>query len=164
MREPHLVPESEMSSEELVKRAQLAYGPEPPPLPPAARHKRRQRLLARMALYVPSERNRRIFEQVVIRHKTQEEVAFSESLSRQRVARIVARMRDWIACCGGDEALYGPEQRGRLATHIALRELDHYQRQIEKAIETAGHTVESNRFRFDQNGEKVWHEKSYQAY
>lgn len=164
MRDAHLIPESEMSSDELVRRATLAAATDPPPLPLAKRLRRRQRLLARMAHYVPSERNRRIFEQVVIHHKPQADVAFRERLSRQRVGQIVERMRDWFAFWGGDDAAYAPDQKQRLAAHVAIRELAEFQRQIQQAIEAADRPTEGDKFRFDHNGDKVWHERSYQAY
>ncbi|HUE70386.1 MAG TPA: hypothetical protein VMP01_05800 [Pirellulaceae bacterium] len=164
MREAHLIPESEMSSDELVKRATLAAAADPPPLPLAKRLRRRQRLVARMAHYVPSERNRRIFEQVVIHHKPQADVAFRERLSRQRIGQIVERMRDWFAFWGGDDAAYAPDQKQRLATHVAIGELTEFQRQIQKAIVDADCSIQGDKFCYDHNGDKVRHERSYQKY
>jgi hypothetical protein len=164
MREAHLVPESDMSSEELVKRYRLSQAPDPPPLTPAKRQKRRERLLARMAHYVPSEKNRRIFEEVVVKHKSQSDVAFRERLSRQRIAKIVQRMRDWIAFWGGDDAAYAPDQRQRLANHVAAQELTEFQRQLEKAISEWVPTTERKKYRFNQNGHDAGSELIYQSH
>jgi hypothetical protein len=122
------------------------------------------RLRARMPQSVPSDRNRQIFEDVVIRRKPQEEVARSAHISRQRVARIVQQVRDWIALCEGDDAAYGPEQRYRLATHVATSELAEFQRLIGQALEMADRTIEGKKFRRNRQGGQVLSEINYQSY
>jgi hypothetical protein len=163
MPDAHLVPVDEMSSEELVKRMLLAEAPDPPPLSLAKRRKRQERMLA-VAHYVPSERNRRIFEEVVVKHRSQVNVAFSERLSRQRVAKIVQRMRDWIAYWGGDESAYAPDQKQRLANHVAALELTQYQRQLETEIAQWERTTERKKLIFKENGGQAGSEIIFQSH
>ena len=150
---------------DLLHQGEAALSTPAPTSPAAARRLRRlARVRERMRHYAPSERNLKIFENVVIRHMTHQEVACLENISRRRVARIVERMRQWFAICGGDDAAFAPEQRYRLASHVARRELAEFQRRVELALFTADQLIESKKVRYNDQGEPVCHERSYQGY
>ena len=149
------------STSELVQQGRETLSPPGVRGPSGAKRDRR---LARLRTYVPSEQNRKIFQYVVIDHMTHYEVASVLGISRQRVAKIVERMRDWIALCGGDDAAYEPQQRYRLATHVAYGELAAFERHIQKALEVADRLVETKTYRPSGQGGQECVEHKYQGY
>lgn len=60
-----------------------------------------RKLRQRLPHYTPSPRHLEIFEDVMIRHKHQLEVAAVYGISQQRVSKIVRQVLDWVAGWGG---------------------------------------------------------------
>lgn len=133
-------------------------------------HRRRRqaaslrKLRQRLPHYTPSPRHMEIFEDVMIRHKHQLEVAAVYGISQQRVSKMVRQVLDWVAGWGGDQARYALEERCRLATFVANKELVQLMRDVRFAIQLSSNEYHWSHTRHDANGNRVFVDHQMRQY
>ena len=111
---------------------------------------------------IPCERNRRIYEQVVLRERPQSEVAKEFRISQQRVSQIVDRFHDWLKehlPPGADEQS-SQDQLTLAASHAYLRQ-EYLFGEAMRQLEQSGQPRVVRKTRYSKTGEDLGTHATY---
>ena len=108
---------------------------------------------------IPSERNRRVYAEVVLAERPQPEVAKEFGISQQRVSQIIDQLQAWLAQTlpEGSEELT-PEQQLSLAANTAYLRCQHVYTDALRKLDLSCEDKHSLRIRYAANGEELWRE------
>lgn len=130
-----------------------------PPSPSSAPDAPQPKSPVRRKRRIPSQRNRRVFELVVLCQRPQEEVAREFKVSQQRVSQIVEHFQAWLAenLPAGAERLTADEQLRLGASTAYLRQEYLYARAIRDA-RASWRDKFTERTRYSASGQVLWTE------
>lgn len=108
---------------------------------------------------VPSERNRHVYAEVVLRQRPQPEVAKEFGITQQRVSQIVEQFQAWLAenLPQGAEAMTGEEQL-RLAANTAYLQQQHAYGEAMRKHRRSCEDKHGLRIRYSAQGKELWRE------
>jgi hypothetical protein len=108
---------------------------------------------------VPSERNRRVYVEVVLAERPQPEVAKEFGITQQRVSQIIEQFQGWLAenLPPGAEGM-AAEQQLRLAANTAYLRQEHLYANAMRKFDQSSQDKHSLRIRYSAKGEELWRE------
>jgi hypothetical protein len=109
---------------------------------------------------IPSERNRRVYVEVVLAERPQPEVAKEFGITQQRVSQIVEQFQLWLAenLPPGAEGM-SAEQQLRLAANTAYLQQEHLLASAMRKFDQSCEDKHSLRIRYSAKGDELWREK-----
>ncbi|HUE74723.1 MAG TPA: hypothetical protein VMP01_27895, partial [Pirellulaceae bacterium] len=109
---------------------------------------------------IPSERNRRVYVEVVLAERPQPEVAKEFGVTQQRVSQIIEQFQAWLAenLPQGAEAMSAEEQL-RLAANTAYLRQEHLLASAMRKFDQSCEDKHSLRIRYSAKGDELWREK-----
>ena len=108
---------------------------------------------------IPSERNRRVYVEVMLAERPQPEVAREFGITQQRVSQIVEQFQLWLAenLPPGAEGM-SAEQQLRLAANTAYLRQEHLYANAMRKLDESCEDKHSLRIRYSARGEELWRE------
>ena len=108
---------------------------------------------------IPSERNRRIWEQVVLNQREQQEVAREFCITQQRVSQIIDHFQAWLAeqLPAGSERFSGEEQL-RLGLSTAYLRQQHLYGQAMRDSDASWQDKHAEKVRYGADDKVLWRE------
>jgi hypothetical protein len=127
-----------------------------PPAPPSPPNAAELAAAARPKRRIPSYRNRRIYEQVVLRERPQSEVAKEFRITQQRVSQIVDHFHAWLKGNLPPEAEeYNAQEQLTLAASNAYLRQEHLFGEAMRRLEQSGKERVVLKTRYSKTGEEL---------